>query len=122
MDIAAILVFIAVICVLIIFWKKIPKKRDKIIWVSFVLLFLGIILIDLFYPRVTTSIYGIETITTVSANQIWLGIIILVSMISFAFSGYVSYKRPDSTNRKIALIAIIPPIIAIILFVSDIFY
>jgi hypothetical protein len=122
MNIVTILVFIVAVCGLIIYWKKLLKLRDKIIWVIVLLLFLAFILVDAFYPRITTSLYGRETVTTVSANQIWLGIIIIVSMASFAISGYVSYKRPNSSNRKIALIAIIPSIIAIILFISDIFY
>ena len=121
MDIVTVLVFIVSVCSLIVFWKKLPKLRDKIIWVIVLLLFLAFILVDAFYPRITTNFLG-RTLTTVSANQIWLGIIIIVSMASFAISGYVSYKRPNSSNRKIALIAIIPSIIAIILFISDIFY
>jgi len=121
MDIVSILVFIVAACGLIIYWKKLPRFRDKIIWVIILLLFLVMILIDIFYPRISTPVFG-KTITTVSANQIWLGIIIIVSIVSLVISGYVSYKRPNTSNRRIALIIIIPTIIAIILFISDIFY
>jgi hypothetical protein len=59
---------------------------------------------------------------TVSANQIWFGIIIAVSMICVAIAGFISYKKPKTTNKKIVLIAVVVPIIVFILFISDLFY
>lgn len=126
MNLVAILIFLIGILGLVIYWKKLPRLRDKIIWITFLLLLFAFISVDLFYPRITTfvstGLKGGVVLTTVSANQIWLGIIIAVSMICVAFSGFVSYKKPNTSNRKIALIAIIIPIIVLMLFISDLFY
>lgn len=119
------LILFAGVCALIVYWKKLPRLRDKIIWVTSFITIFTLILLDIFYPRTTTNItfFGENyTYTHFPSELMTFGIIGFIFIICLSIAGIISLKKPNTSNRKIALIIIIPIIIAIIFFVSDIFY
>jgi hypothetical protein len=104
------LLSIAIFIILPSHWGKLKLKRDKILTIAFLVLFLVIMLFDSFYPKAKRTVW--------EGRIIIISLVILLFMIFISVAEFISLKKPSTTNKKIIFIAVIIPIIISILAAS----
>jgi type II secretory pathway component PulM len=81
------LLIIAIFVILPSHWRKLKIKRDKILTIAFLVLFLVIMLLNFFYPKAKRTIW--------EGRIIIISLVILLFMIFISIAEFISLKKTE---------------------------